>query len=693
VIKERIDLVGNVSTQARKWARDISKLTQQARALNRAMGGGGTSKPRDRMANAEARAERQKAQAIKAQARATASMARDEAKVARITGRSNAKADAQAARQQAAAVKAQARAQAQAAREGSRASRAGGGGGRRGLGPALPRQEVGGIGGAVNSAAGNMAADVASMAAAAAMNMARTAIDATIFREQSIAGLTIMLKSSGKARELWQESFKLARDTGSTQREAMSSIQTMMASGFNTGDAKEMFKLMTAMSVVNPKANLEGISRAMAQIKMKGKLQAEELTGQLAEAGVNTELVYKALEKRLGKTRAQVLAMQQAGTIGSDDAIAAIKDAMKESVGGNVDKVLEGRAKSWGAIVTRLSSAPETFFAGLDKMDPSKAEQLKKGLIGVTDMLDPSTAKGAKFADSVGKLAGIIAGPGLDAFTAMVDKGGKMIDFLVKVTGSVESASAALGKLKAASGIDLLGSLGISGEGILETLLGPLYTIPKKLLEIMEQARAALGVSGSSIGGALVEAFMSAVLGPASGVVMQLIAIITGQTSGLPGIMQGIGQNTIQGLINGLMSGIPGLSAASSLISSITPDIVKQGHQQASPSKLFHKIGEYDVQGYASGIEDNMRVVQRSSEAFSSASTPTGKALPFVGNALAAAGAAGGNKSISMGGIRQSNTFHLGSERDGVAQEIGAIQRQMVQREIQAFFNKAGAAA
>jgi tape measure domain-containing protein len=727
-IKERVDLVGNVSAQARKWAADLKKLSAQARTLNRALSGGSSSsKPRDKQISAEARAERQKAAAIKSQARAAASLAREEQKAARVTGKSGARAEAQAAKQQAAAVKAQARASSQAAREQAQSAKvqaraaaataraqqrapvfgpgrneahasmmqrqrqqaaamkaqtraandnakalsrqeaaavkaqakASGGGGKakgggQSPGTTLRRTETGGIGGAVNSGIGNFAADSAMAGVDALVGMMRslagTFIEAQKFKEQSLAGLTILQKSGTEARKTWDESFRLARETGSTQREAMSSIQTMMASGFKKSDAVELYKLMSAISVVNPQANMEGIVRAISQIKNTGRLQGDELM-QLADAGVSTDAIYKALGKRLGKTNTEIRALQEAGKISSDDAIWAIKEAAKDTVGGDVEKALKGKAASLGSILGRLQSAPETFFAGIEQ-DPALLDKMKGSLNSVVDLLDPSTEKGKKAAASFSKMVDAIAGPGADMFAQLAEGAPA---FLTTVTQ--------LGKD-----------------------LAPLVSLMGQLASVTMWFFGGIGKLSGMLEGmdfSLLWGFMP-----------QIIAWF-GEVTGL---FSTAGATMASNLISGLTGGIFG--GSSSVVSSIVTmaqQAIAAGNaalQIASPSKVFAKMGEWIPEGLGRGIQDNMAVVERSSQAMAGgAVSSTQRSLPFVGDAFAASGAANGGKNISMGGIRQSNVFHLGSERDGVAQEIGAIQRQMVQREIQAFFNKSAAAA
>lgn len=104
----------------------------------------------------------------------------------------------------------------------------------------------------------------------------------------------------------------------------------LLAAQFEVGQARELLRASADMQALGATADdVKGILRAISQIKMKGVLQAEELTGQLADRGISAELVYQDLEKRLGKTRKEILAMQKNKEITADVAIPAIIQAIK----------------------------------------------------------------------------------------------------------------------------------------------------------------------------------------------------------------------------------------------------------------------------------------------------------------------------------------------------------------------------
>ncbi len=105
----------------------------------------------------------------------------------------------------------------------------------------------------------------------------------------------------------------------------------LLAAQFEVGQARELLRASADMQALGATADdVKGILRAISQIKMKGVLQAEELTGQLADRGISAELVYQDLEKRLKKSRKEILAMQKNKEITAEFAIPAIVSAIKK---------------------------------------------------------------------------------------------------------------------------------------------------------------------------------------------------------------------------------------------------------------------------------------------------------------------------------------------------------------------------
>jgi tape measure domain-containing protein len=93
---------------------------------------------------------------------------------------------------------------------------------------------------------------------------------------------------------------------------------------------------------------LDGIIRAIGQIKTKGKVQAEELM-QLAERGVPA---YDILREKLGLTQEQIADIGREG-ISASKAIPALLEGMEEQFGGLSDKL----AESTGGLLSNIKDS------------------------------------------------------------------------------------------------------------------------------------------------------------------------------------------------------------------------------------------------------------------------------------------------------------------------------------------------
>lgn len=732
-ISERVDLVGNVSAQARKWARDLAKLSQQAKALNRAMSGGNTSKPRDKQVSAEARAERQKAAAMKAQARAAAAVTREEAKAARLTGRSNARAETQAARAQAtaarqqaasakqksraevAAAKAQERALKQHLRTSSRASndngrksgdgRATGGAARSGgKGPALPRQEVGGIGGAINSAIGNVAASAAQAALGMVTDfvasMGSTFIKARKFREESIRSLTLLTKSGDVANAKFKEAYSTARKLGLTQREVVESQVKLMGAGFKSGEADELTRVMADFKAGGFKVNTENFMLALSQIKGMGKATAEEMNQLVENSGgaISKGALLEEIAKiKKVKGPEQAMKLLEEGKVSAEDIQKSLVAVNEKRTGSKSGDYATKNADSLTSLMGRLSAAPEGFFAGLE-MNASAGDSFKNSLKGLLDLLDPTTAKGEQFAMSFSKMIALIAGPGADAFARLVAKAPAIVEGFERMMPVFKLAGSAITWFA-----DKVADV---GNGI-ATVIGWVDKLSDSFKELtgygfadlgsaiaggIQSLAASIGTTGTGLGQALLQGFLAGITGgPAA-----IIAWIVSSIAGIGGTMSFEGTSIGTALVNGIMAGITGgsssvISAAVGMATSAA-SAAKSALGIASPSKVFADLGEQLPAGLGKGMVDNMAVVEKSSQTMASGATgSTSKSLPFIGDAMQERGM-GRQTTNNFGGMKfNAGGFNVGGPGQAQPADIAQDINRMIQQGIQNFMNKAAA--
>jgi tape measure domain-containing protein len=211
------------------------------------------------------------------------------------------------------------------------------------------QQRVGskGIGGSVfgGTLTGNLAARGIEMAASgvreaasAVAEMGRSFVvatfDAVNFGQRSRLALTSILGDAKLAGQQFAAVRSEAATLGLPFEDAVDSFRSLVNARFDVGTARELVRMSADLQAMTGSAESAKFAlRAITQVKMKGRLMAEELTGQLAEHGVSADVVYSHLGKTLGKTRREILAMQQAGKLSADTAIPAILSAVRDQLG------------------------------------------------------------------------------------------------------------------------------------------------------------------------------------------------------------------------------------------------------------------------------------------------------------------------------------------------------------------------
>jgi len=151
------------------------------------------------------------------------------------------------------------------------------------------------------------------------------------FGQRSRLALGSLLGDEGKGAEQFDLIRKEAQAMGLDVMDTTDAFRKLLAAQFDVGTAHQLVRMTGDMQALGASSeDIKGTLLAISQIKMKGFLQAEELTGQLAEHGISAELVYKSLEKTLGKTRAQILKMQKGKQITAEMAVPAILEAVKK---------------------------------------------------------------------------------------------------------------------------------------------------------------------------------------------------------------------------------------------------------------------------------------------------------------------------------------------------------------------------
>ena len=181
-------------------------------------------------------------------------------------------------------------------------------------------------------------------------------------RSATIRGYTQLLGGDKKQANLeYYRAQQFSQKTDFTSETIEKSQARLMAQGFRGKDLYATLFSAADLAAIMPgdkNQTLERVTMAMSQIKAKGKLQGEELTQQLAEAGLNTTLVKQQLMKSLGlKSTAEVDKRMGKGEISADVALPAIQRAILQQLG--TSKAGEYATSASGSLTGLISNRDE----------------------------------------------------------------------------------------------------------------------------------------------------------------------------------------------------------------------------------------------------------------------------------------------------------------------------------------------
>jgi len=206
----------------------------------------------------------------------------------------------------------------------------------------------------------------------------KTGIAWNDFEEQSLNAFETMLGSGEKARTFLDDLIEFAAKTPFELRGLVDSSKLLMAFGFQ---AEEIIPIMTRVGDAvaglggGPEV-MEGIIRALGQMKAKGKAQAEEMM-QLAERGVPA---WRYLAEAMGVSIAEAMDKVSKGAVTADQAISAVLAGMERDFSGLMQK----QSTTWSGMLSTLSDTFKQFSGTV--MAPI-FERLKGGLAAVLEFV------------------------------------------------------------------------------------------------------------------------------------------------------------------------------------------------------------------------------------------------------------------------------------------------------------------
>lgn len=168
-----------------------------------------------------------------------------------------------------------------------------------------------------------------------AINLANSAINASIVKQQTLAALAVSVgKDTRKQGAEWEYVNKVADYFGANLEELAKSYGKFSAASFGAGmkqdQTKELFENITSIGTAYGKTSdqMNLVYLAVEQMLSKGSIQAEEFKNQFGE---QIPGAYEAGAKALGLTTLEFKTQMQNGVLGADAVITIMRGLAKDS--------------------------------------------------------------------------------------------------------------------------------------------------------------------------------------------------------------------------------------------------------------------------------------------------------------------------------------------------------------------------
>jgi len=506
---------------------------------------------------------------------------------------------------------------------------------------------------------------------------AKAAVEAYSFRERTLVGMEVMLKSGPAAAELYGKALKFAYKSPLDTMETVAGFQKLLARGFKTNDLERVMTAVSDMTVVTggSSANAELIIQAIGQMNSKSKMSMEELNQQLADQNLPVAKVMETLAKMKGITGPKAAEKAEeavkAGKISGKEGVEAVLKTIEAEFGGASAKLMPTLQGLWnqlaGTSALFWNKAFEDTGGGMSKF----MDKLKSGMKAFAGVFATENGDLTATGDRVVAIVNRIGKAWTDLIgnmdqKSMGDSINKALTIVERVLPLIESFGAGFKKgllaglgpvLKAFDGIDGKKATDIEKTakafGMLGEALGWVAGSTGTATMYLAQLLGWVGQLGAWVGG-----LTSSMYSGASAAVLFVLSLTDGFMQinafvlSLPGQMFSAGIDLVMGLANGIRAGIGMAVSAATEMANAVLNATRVAHDSHSPSRKFHELGMFAGEGLAGGMDDSAPRVK--SSVYDMVTPPTPRQLPAAGMSSRSSGdgASSGGKSV---------VFHLGS--------------------------------
>ena len=424
-----------------------------------------------------------------------------------------------------------------------------------------------------------------------AASLTKAIVGWAVFRQRSEQAFGLLLKDGPRGKKVLQQVVDLAADLGLPVQATTKQFQKLLAAQFKVGEALDIVKMSADMKALGASTvEVQSVMTALGQIKGKGKLQMEELQGQLAETGLSVKLVIDNLAKSLGKSSDEIRKMISAGEISADQGIEAIKAAVKQKLG--IQKLGDAAKKNAGTLEgmwNRFKGAGEkALFDIAGKVLPALMKTF--GPIFAELMASFTSADAAAAVNLIadgfkGLLSAVKAAWPIVKALAI----GLAAGFKAALPGLKKALSALAQFLGSKAGIEAMATTFKIVGAVVGHVAGELATMAVSWAQSQAAFLSAVGAIKGEISG------VSAAIG-------SVIASISSFTGAAVNAALGLGRGIINGIVSGVKAGAAAVAAA---VAGVAKGAISAGAQTLgikSPSRVFAQLGSYTMQGFEQGV-------------------------------------------------------------------------------------------
>ncbi len=380
------------------------------------------------------------------------------------------------------------------------------------------------LGESLMSAGKALTAGVTLPMAAGVAAAGRFALGVASSAEQTEISFTTMLGGAEQAAAMMDDLADFAARTPFELSGLQTATRQLLAYGFAAEDVIPMLTdVGDATSALGTgQAGIEAVTRALGQMKTRGKVSAEEML-QLTEAGIPA---WEYLARAIGTDTAGAMKAVSDGAVSASEGIEAITAGMRDDFGG----MMESQSKTVTGLMSNLSDAIEKPLMSLK--DTDAYDRLSESLAGLVDSAGPFVESLLPHMEKgLDGVSGVLdkASDAMDAFAAMGEEGQEEILGLVGAAAGAGPVLTALG-----GGLKLAGSLASGFPSALGKVSGILGKIPGPA------ALAATAV-GIVAGEAMEAAAHADLLADATQGAGEILASTPEAASAFPGFVERIG--------------------------------------------------------------------------------------------------------------------------------------------------------